>query len=230
VIVCTDHGHYLGERDIFGKPGVPHYEPLGHTPLFIAWPNAAARRCHALTTNVDIHATLTDIFDVQLPQRTHGASMVPLVTGTAERIRDWVLAGVYGRWVHVIDADRKYARGPANADNLPLSMWSNRWSTMPVGGMHDLKLPPPDRRAYLDFMPGSAVPVIRQPFAPGDPLPYWSLGMRSGEHHCYRLRDDPDELENRVGERDERDMIELLKVALTEVEAPAEQFQRLGIH
>ena len=87
----------------------------------------------------------------------------------------------------------------------------------------------PDHRAYLDFMPGSSVPVIRQPFAPDDRLPYWSLGMRAGEHHCYRLRDDPDETENRIGERDERDMIELLKVALTEVEAPAEQFQRLGI-
>ena len=24
VIVCTDHGHYLGEKDIWGKPGVPH--------------------------------------------------------------------------------------------------------------------------------------------------------------------------------------------------------------
>jgi arylsulfatase A-like enzyme len=229
VIVCTDHGHYLGEKDIFGKPGVPHYEPLGHTPLFIAWPGIEPGRCDALTTNVDIHATLTDIFAAQLPQRTHGASMVPLVTGTAERIRDWVLAGVYGRWVHVIDADRKYARGPANADNLPLSMWSNRWSTMPVGGMHDLKLPLPDRRAYLDFMPGSSVPVIRQPFAPGDKLPYWSLGMRPGEHHCYHLRDDPEERENRVGERHERDMIELLRVALTTVDAPAEQFQRLGI-
>ena len=38
VILCTDHGHYLGEKDIFGKPGVPHYEPLGHTPLMIAAP------------------------------------------------------------------------------------------------------------------------------------------------------------------------------------------------
>ena len=28
VIVCTDHGHYLGEHDIWGKPAVPLYEPL----------------------------------------------------------------------------------------------------------------------------------------------------------------------------------------------------------
>lgn len=78
-------------------------------------------------------------------------------------------------------------------------------------------------------MPGSDVPVIRQPFNSGDQLPYWSLGTRTGEHHCYRIDNDPGEFENRVGTRDEADMIELLRVALQSIEAPAEQFQRLGI-
>ena len=41
VVVCTDHGHYLGEKDIWGKPGVMQYEPLGHTPLLIHWPGVA---------------------------------------------------------------------------------------------------------------------------------------------------------------------------------------------
>ena len=31
VILCTDHGHYLGEKDLWGKPRVMQYEPLGHT-------------------------------------------------------------------------------------------------------------------------------------------------------------------------------------------------------
>ena len=229
VIVCTDHGHYLGEKDIFGKPGGPHYEPLGHTPLFIAWPGVEHRRVSALTTNVDIHATIADVFGVTSEHRTHGRSMAPLVHDAARSIRDWVLAGVFGRWVHVIDGARKYARAPVNADNLPLSMWSNRWSTMPVHAMPELRLPRPNRSARLDFMPGSDVPVIRQPFRPGDLLPYWSLGTRTGEHHCYRLDNDPQELDNRVGSRDEADMIELLRVALAAIEAPAEQMQRLGI-
>ena len=42
VIVCTDHGHFLGEKDIWGKPSVPVYEPLGHIPLFVAWPGRPA--------------------------------------------------------------------------------------------------------------------------------------------------------------------------------------------
>ena len=58
-VVCTDHGHYLGEKDIFGKPACPIYEPLGHTPLLISLPGVSgATTCDALTTNVDLHATL----------------------------------------------------------------------------------------------------------------------------------------------------------------------------
>jgi hypothetical protein len=73
------------------------------------------------------------------------------------------------------------------------------------------------------------VPVIRQPFKPGDALPYWSLNSRTREHHCYRLDNDPGETENRLGTQDEADMIELLRVALKAIDAPAEQLARLGI-
>jgi hypothetical protein len=131
--------------------------------------------------------------------------------------------------VHVIDGVRKYARAPVNADNLPLSMWSNRWSTMPIHSLPELRLPRPDRRARLDFMPGSDVPVIRQPFESGDALPFWAARPRLGDHHLYDLAEDPDENRNRRGEEPERRMIDLLRAALEEVEAPDEQYRRLGI-
>ena len=44
VVVCTDHGHFLGEKDIWGKPSVPVYEPLGHIPLFVALARATGGR------------------------------------------------------------------------------------------------------------------------------------------------------------------------------------------
>src|SRR5262249_24901668 len=128
VILCTDHGHYLGENDIWGKPAVPIYEPLGHTPLFIAWPGVEPCGVEALTTNVDLHATLLDLFGTQAAHRTHGRSLVPLLQGEVGSVRDHALAGVWGREVHLIDGRRKYARAPAGA-NAPLGVWSNRWST-----------------------------------------------------------------------------------------------------
>ncbi|MCZ6619521.1 MAG: sulfatase [Gammaproteobacteria bacterium] len=229
VILCTDHGHYLGERDIFGKPGVPHFEPMGHTPLMMHLPGVAAGSVAGLTTNVDINATLYDIFDLTPRHRTHGVSLLPLVRGETTSVREWALSGVWGRWVHVFDGNRKYARAPVNDDNLPLSLWSNRWSTMPIVSAPRLKLPNPDRRAYLDYMPGSDIPVIRQPYEPGDGLPYWCAQQPINWHCLYDIDNDPEEAENRLGGREEADMLELLKAALADVEAPEEQLQRLGI-
>jgi arylsulfatase A-like enzyme len=228
VILCTDHGHYLGEHDAFGKPGLPIYNTLGHIPLMIAWPGVEAGESDALTSNVDICATLADLFGIELEHRTHGRSLVPVVEGRSDSVREWALSGIFGRYVHVIDREQKYARARVG-DNAPLSMWSNRWSTMPVHGMPGLKLPPPDRRAKLDFMPGSDVPVIRQPFEKGDPFPYWAYGGRPGAHELYDVAGDPDEERNLVGTPDEKRAIDLLRAALDEVEAPAEQLERLGV-
>ena len=235
VVVCTDHGHYLGETrggdDIWGKPGVPQYEPLGHVPLLVHWPGVAGGgTCDALTTSVDLHATLADVFGVTPDHRTHGASLRRLLDPApgGATVREWALTGVWGNWVQVTDGRHKYARAPVPG-NRPLSMWSNRWSTMPLP-VHGVEaLPPPDARARLDVMPGSTVPVIRQPYGPGDPLPFWAMTGERGSH-LYDLDVDPDEAENRTGEaRLEAEMVDLLRTALAAVDAPDDQLVRLGL-
>ena len=100
---------------------------------------------------------------------------------------------------------------------------------MPISAYPRLRLPDPDRRAYLDFMPGSDIPVIRQPFESGDLLPYWSLNPKIDDHYFFDLNLDPKEDENRIGEKTEDQMVEMLRVALREVSARQEQFDRLGI-
>lgn len=228
LILCTDHGHYLGEKDIWGKPRVPQYETLGHTPLMVAAPGIAPGRCDALTTNVDINATLVDLFDVDVTYVSHGASLLPLLDGQVNSIREYALGGIYGHWVQVNDGRHKYARAPVH-DGFPLSMWSNRWSTMPVNARPGLRLPNPDKRAWLDFMPETDIPVIRQPFREGDLLPYWAMNPSVGEHHLYDLDNDPDENENLASDAGENQMTELLRHALAHVQAPSEQFERLGL-
>lgn len=228
VILCTDHGHYLGERDIFGKPNVPVFEPLGHIPMLVSWPGVQAGSVDALTTSVDIHATLCDIFGVAPNHRTHGESLVPLITGSATTVREWALTGVWGRGVQVIDGTHKYARAPL-PENRPLSMWSNRWSTMPVHAFPGLRLPRPDRRAELAYMPGSDVPVIRQPFVAGDDVPLWARGAVQSEHLLYDIDADPTEDRNLAGSAVERQFENLLRDVLTDIEAPADQFERLGL-
>jgi arylsulfatase A-like enzyme len=227
VIVCTDHGHYLGERDAFGKPGIAVHRELGHIPLLISWPGVAPRASDALTTAVDLHATLVDVFGVAPAHRTHGRSLAPVLTGARDAVREHLLCGYWGRDVEVIDVARRYSRAPVEG-NAPLTMWSNRWSTMPIHALPELRLPRPDRRASLDFMPGSDVPVIRQPFAPGDLLPFWAYGPPTS-NLLYDLDADPHETADRAGSADEKEAVDLLRAALDEVEAPAEQYARLGL-
>ncbi|MFM7534901.1 MAG: sulfatase [Acidimicrobiales bacterium] len=228
VVVCTDHGHYLGEHDLWGKPGAPVRAPLGHTPLLVAWPGRAPGVCDALTTTVDLHATVLDVFGVTSAHRTHGRSLVGLLDGTATSVRDHVLTGVWGREVHVVTPRFRYGRGPAGADNAPLSMWSNRWSSMPVHATFDVPFPRPDERATLGRMPGSTVPVLRQPFRPGDLLPFWALTRFRG-HVLYDRVEDPSERDDRHGSALESEAAEVLRTALVALEAPEDQLVRLGL-
>ena len=228
VMICTDHGHYLGEKDIWGKPGVPIYAPLGHIPLLIHCPGVAAGSRQALTTSVDIFATLADVFDVTVRQRTHGKSLLSVLYEQTLEIRDHLLTGVWGREVQLVTPTHKYSRGPAGA-NAPLSMISNRWSTMPthVVDKH-VALPLPDDRAFLDRMPGSTVPVIHQPYDAGDPIPFWGRTKASGNLLFDRIND-PTEEHNLAGSDLEGQLAQQLRAALLEIEAPASQFQRLGL-
>jgi len=188
-----------------------------------------AGRTSALTTSVDLFATLTDVFgaSAHVRQRTHGMSLMPLLSGESASVRDHVLAGVWGREVHLIDANWKYARAPADR-NAPLPMMSNRWSTMPT---HHLtraqEIPLPDGRARLGRMPGSDVPVIHQTFQAGDKVPFWAYATFSGEH-VYDLVGDPDERVNLRDTPAAKMLAERLRAALEAIEAPREQFERLG--
>ncbi|MGH2685961.1 MAG: sulfatase, partial [Actinomycetota bacterium] len=80
----------------------------------------------------------------------------------------------------------------------------------------------------LDRMPGSTVPVIRQPFDPSDVLPFWAWGGFRG-NHLFDLADDPAEDHDLAGTPAEKEAADLLRAALEEVEAPDDQYLRLGL-
>jgi arylsulfatase A-like enzyme len=228
-VLCTDHGHYLGEKDIWGKPGAPLYQTIAHIPLLIAAPGVAAGACGALTTSVDLNATLAAAFDLgPARQATHGRSLLPLLAGEVGAVRDHVLAGVWGREVQLIEAGAKYVRPPAGA-NAPLAMYSNRWSTMPTHVLtREQELPLPDHRAVLDRMPGSPVPVLRQVWEAGDRVPFWAATRFRGAM-LFDLEADPVEDDNLAGGAAEAAAAARLTAALREVDAPPTQFDRLGL-
>jgi arylsulfatase A-like enzyme len=229
VILCTDHGHYLGEHDLFGKPSAPIYSELGRIPLMVRWPGQAPRDIDALTTGVDLHATLADLFGAQVDHATHGASLLPLIEGAVTSVRDLALFGYWGSYVGITDGRHRYLRG-CGESNFPLSMWSNRWSTMPVHQFPEVRLlPPPDRRAELRYMPDSDVPVICQPFEEGDPLPFWAPNPPPRASFLFDVDVDPAEAENRVGTAAEGEMADALAGELRAIQAPADLLERVGL-
>ena len=198
VIVCTDHGHYLGEKDIWGKPGVPAFEPMSHTPLMIAWPGVAPGATSALTTTVDIFTTLAEVFGVQPKHRTHGRSLAPLLRGEANSMRDYVLCGVWGRQVNLIRRRLEVLPGPRREQTPPFlcGRTAGRRCRCRVtqGCASRLRMPAPSST-------GCPAPPSRSsanPIAAGDALPYWAIGDFSG-NHLYNLKDDPHEEKNLAG-------------------------------
>jgi hypothetical protein len=108
-------------------------------------------------------------------------------------------------------------------------MWSNRWSSITPYNSEVARLPNPDRRAFLDYMPATDCPVIRQPYAPGDAISMFAMASQNRETLLFDVVDDPHEQENLVGSPVERELVDLLRTALTELDAPEDHFARLGI-
>lgn len=77
-------------------------------------------------------------------------------------------------------------------------------------------------------MPGSKIPVIRQPFRAGERLPFWAYGAFRGSQ-LFDLANDPAEDENLAGTPLEKELADLLRSALVEIAAPDDQLDRLGL-
>ena len=101
-------------RDIWGKPSLPFFEPFGHTPLLVSWPGVQPGSCGALTTNVDIHATVRDIFDAPShAYRLHGRSLAPIARRIVDRDPGVRADGIWGCEVQITDGRYKYVRSAA---------------------------------------------------------------------------------------------------------------------
>ena len=100
LILTSDHGFYLGEHGLIGKHtvlepkrGWPMYREITHIPFLVKAPGIkGGRRCPALVQLVDLMPTLVELGGEEPPEGIHGRSLLPLLRGEAERIRDIVVS------------------------------------------------------------------------------------------------------------------------------------------
>ncbi|UCE10770.1 MAG: sulfatase, partial [Candidatus Thorarchaeota archaeon] len=94
VIFTTDHGTYLGEHGYVHKR--PHiYEEVGHIPLMIRLPDSEAvtgGRCDAFVQPPDIMPTLLELNDTTVPSTVQGKSLLPLIKGETNEIRELAIS------------------------------------------------------------------------------------------------------------------------------------------
>ncbi|WP_334160414.1 sulfatase [Achromobacter insolitus] len=92
VIFTSDHGDYFGDHQLLLK-GPVHYQSLIRTPFIWRDPQAApaAARSQALCSTADIAATVLARAGLPAYNGMQGSSLLPLMSGEAERVRDAVL-------------------------------------------------------------------------------------------------------------------------------------------
>ena len=100
IIFMSDHGTLLGERGLIGKMGGKKATLRGwatcpeisHVPLIVRVPGVAPRRSAAFCHPGDLMPTILELAGVRPPGRVRTASLLPLMHGRAEQVRDFALS------------------------------------------------------------------------------------------------------------------------------------------
>lgn len=228
IILMTDHGHYLGEHGLYGKPPSPCYQSFAHLPLLIHLPGDinAGKRVSALTSNVDIYATVLDAFGLKPVGFTCSNSLIPLAKGEVDKVRDFVLYGWFGEYVQYNDGKYSYLRAP-NRENSPLYVYSQRWSTAPWW-----ELPPLDNKAEAGrWLPWTDIILFRRSINLDELTRlHGNLNLiLEGNSMLFNIEEDEEQKYPVKDETIEREYIKKLHDALIYWQAPNEQLERLGL-
>ncbi|MCI0702809.1 MAG: sulfatase-like hydrolase/transferase [Planctomycetia bacterium] len=93
VIFTSDHGLAIGSHGLLGKQNL--YDHSMRPPLVMTGPKIPAnKKSSALVYLFDIFPTVAELCEVKLPEKVEGKSLVPVMTGKAEKVRDEIF-GVY---------------------------------------------------------------------------------------------------------------------------------------
>jgi len=95
VIHVSDHGEPFGEHGIVRKMHCHPYEELAHIPLIVYHPEGLGKgmRVPGFVETCDIMPTILDFLEIPSPETVQGASMLPLLRGDKDRLRDYACCG-----------------------------------------------------------------------------------------------------------------------------------------
>lgn len=220
LIVNTDHGFMLGEKEWMGKNLQPFYNELVHLPFFIHDPRSShpGERRSALAQTVDIVPTLAEFFSVEPPEFMDGVPLTPAIENDT-KIRDAAIFGIHGGHVNITDGRYVYMHAPVKPNGKPLY----EYTLMPMHMNAPYKVEELREVALTDefkFTKGAnlmKIPATTYFNA------YWYGTM------LFDLRDDPQQCTPIRNDDVQLRLLNQMRAMMQHNEAPHEQYERLGI-
>jgi arylsulfatase A-like enzyme len=106
LIVTSDHGHSIGDRNYIGKRGYPSGREVFDIPLLVRHPDGigAGKRSDFILQHTDITALILEFAGIQPPQPIHGKPFWQAALDGGPALRDHVTVG-WNTAMTVIDDD-----------------------------------------------------------------------------------------------------------------------------
>jgi len=226
VVLTTDHGTMLGEHDYWMKNTMPVYHEIARIPLIVHLPGdrRAGARVSSLTQSTDLMPTILDWFGAPVPPHLHGTSLRPALEGDAA-VHDALIYGYFGMATNVTDGRHTYFRNPLAPDAIV-----HAYTAMPTqfhGFIPREQLAQAELGRFLGHTYNIPVFKIPQPGKP--PLGYGESGAYRSRHDLYDLATDPGQERPRADPATEARLCAFLREQLARVDAPQEQWARLGL-
>ena len=226
LIVNTDHGFMLGEKDWWAKSVMPCYNELANTPFFLWDPRRKVKneRRQSLCQTIDIPATLLEFFHIDRPCEMMGQPLCEVQKADSP-VRQYGIFGFHGSFVNITDGDWIYMRASESVSNQPL----NEYTLLPLhqqGFFTSEELKEAEIREAFSF--SKDCKLLKIPVISRLSNMTFCNSFQYG-HMLWNLKDDPDQLSPVNNPQKESELINALIQALKECDTPEEQFIRLGI-
>ncbi len=113
MLIVSDHGEPMGNGEhghgIMRKCRPWPYEELVHAPMLLRAPGIkAGQRIKSFVQNVDVAPTVCDWLGIGVHPDMQGFSLLPLVRGEVEKVRDFAIAGYWNYSWAIFTEDYSY--------------------------------------------------------------------------------------------------------------------------
>lgn len=96
IVFSSENGYFYGEHGLTVERRLP-YEESVRNPLLMRYPKLveAGTEVNSPVVTIDLAPTVLDVAGVEIPKHVQGTSLVPLLSGKADKIHDAILIEFY---------------------------------------------------------------------------------------------------------------------------------------